>query len=81
MLHALIVAADDVILDGFDVLAPLGAHQAGDVVARVLNAVAALADEMVVISSAEFHEPGRYSAQRVVVIFYLAGFRGPTGLV
>ena len=74
MLHALIIAAGDIVLDGFDVFRSLGTHQAGDVMARLDYAVAALADVMLFVTLAEFHETGRYCAQRGGVIFYLAGF-------
>jgi hypothetical protein len=62
LLHALRVTADDIVLKGFDVLTSLSAHQTGDVVPRVLNAIAALTDEVVVVSLAVVHESGRYTA-------------------
>ena len=74
MLHALIIAVSDIVLDGFDVLASLRAQQAGEIIASMTDTVAALADEMPFVFFAEAHERGRYSAQRGYVIFYLAGF-------
>ena len=81
LLHALVIATDDIVFKGFDVLASLDAHQTGDVVTGVKDAVANLIDEMMIVLPAKVHESGRYSAKRRNVIFYLAGFRGPTLVV
>ena len=75
MLHALVIATDDIVFKGFDVLASLGANQTGAVVMGVKDAVAALTDEMMIVLPAKVHESGRYSAKRRDVIFYSAGFR------
>src|SRR5690606_19537837 len=70
LLHALIVAVDDIVLDGFDVLAPLGAHQAREVTAGVMDAVHPLLDEVRGVAVAELHEASCHSAQGAGVIFF-----------
>lgn len=77
LLHALIIAVGDIILDSFDVLTSLRAQQAGEIITGMTDTVAALSDEMPFVFFAEAHERGRYSAQRGYVIFYLAGFSMP----
>jgi len=63
LLHALIIAVRDIVLDRLDVLTSLCAQQAGQIIAGVSNTVATLADEMPFVFFAEAHERGRYSAQ------------------
>jgi hypothetical protein len=81
LLHALIVAVGDIVLDGFDVLAPLRAHHPGKVATGVMDAVHPLAGKTPGVAVGKLHEPSGRSAQGGGVIFFNAEFLRETSAV
>jgi hypothetical protein len=71
LFHPLIVTVSDVIVDGFDILAALGAQQTAEVMPGMPDTVHALLDEMSRVALAEFHERRGNVPEwiRVMVIF------------
>ena len=72
LLHALVVTAFDIVLDGFDVFAPLSSGQTAEVMMGMRSAVVSLADKVATESVTKFHKVSRQILVRGGFIFYLA---------
>lgn len=70
LLHPLVVAVFDIVLNRFDVLAALLTKQAREVMAGMVNAVHALPNEVVTILIAELHEVSGHEPQWGGFIFF-----------
>ena len=70
LFHPLIIAAGDVVLDRFDVFAPLGPEQSAQIVPGMTDAVTPLANKVPAELVAKLHKVSRHLAQRGGFIFY-----------
>ena len=72
LLHALIIALRHIGVDALDILAPLLAQQAGEVMPGVAADILAMHREMVAVVAAQLHERSCERLQAREIIFYLA---------